>query len=301
MIIFVKIRLHDSMTVELFSLALADFLVATLELGVVCMDIVDRATPLISVDLQALSRVHFTWAVNAAYLTSCWITVIVSLERCFSVAYPFQVKQLFTMQRSSLAVLAVYVIHIVMFVPGFVIEKMEWVNTVTQNHNISDDSDAERWIYTVVYSYATAKVETVLRMTSGLFLFSVSQSVLFVCSVWMTIALKTSARIRVQSDVFKETDNIQTQLTKKETRLLTVVLFLSLLHLVCNLPRLSLSVFFYTYPWSSAVYQRNAINIMWAIMAVFSNVTCCSSFCGYYQLNSKYRKIVHMMFQIKDM
>ncbi|KAI8741848.1 growth hormone secretagogue receptor type 1 [Biomphalaria glabrata] len=294
--IFVKMQLHDSMTVELFSLAMADFFIAALELGIVSMDIIVRLCPLTYIDLQTLGHVLFAMAVNAAYLISCWITVIISLERCLSVAYPFRVKQLFTIQRSCLAVLVVYVVHIVMFLPGFVLEKMEWVFTGPQVYNSSFSSASNRWIYTIVFSQATVQVETALRLGCSLSLFFISQSVLFICSIWMTVALKNSSRIRNKRQLIQDADHIKSQLTKKETKLIRMVLFLSFLHLVCNLPRLSLYVFYFAYPWSSAASQRNTLNIMWAISAVISNVTCFTSIGGYYHLNTKYRKLAQILF-----
>ncbi|KAK6978569.1 mu-type opioid receptor [Biomphalaria glabrata] len=203
MYIFVKMQLHDSMTVELFSLALADFLIAALELGIVSMDIIDRLCPLTYIDLQTLGHVLFAMAVNAAYLISCWITVIISLERCISVAYPFRVKQLFTIQRSCVALLVVYVVHIVIFVPGFVIEKMEWVYTGPQDYNSSLSFVSNRWIYTIIFTQATVLTETVLRFGCSLSLFFISQSVLFICSIWMTVALRNSSRIRTKREKLK--------------------------------------------------------------------------------------------------
>nr|KAI8727819.1 growth hormone secretagogue receptor type 1-like [Biomphalaria glabrata] len=293
MAIFLKMRLPDSMTVELFSLSLADFLITALELGIVSMDIIDRLCPLISVDLKALSRVHFAWAVNAAYLISCWITVIISLERCLSVAYPFRVKDLFTMQRSCLAVMFVYGVHILMFVPGFVIEKMEWVYTGPRDYNSSSSLISDKWTYTIISSYASAQVESLLRLICSFFLFFVSQTVLFLSSLWMAVSLRNSSRIRNTRETTKVASHRIAQLTKKEAKLIKMVLFLSFLHLVCNLPRLLLLVIYYFYPWSSAVERRNSINITWAVTADFSLVTCFTSCCGYYHLNTKYRQIAH--------
>ncbi|KAK0045253.1 growth hormone secretagogue receptor type 1 [Biomphalaria pfeifferi] len=196
MYIFIEMGLNDSMMVPLFSLSLADFSVTALELGIVSMDVIDRLCPLTSIDFKALSRVHFGWAVNATYLMSCCITVVISLERCFSVTYPFHVKQFFTIRQSSVVTLVVYVVHIVMFVPGFVIDKMEWVYTGPQVYNSSFSSASNRWIYTIVYSQATVQVETALRLGCSMCLFSAFQAVLFICSIWMTVALMSSSRIR---------------------------------------------------------------------------------------------------------
>ncbi|KAK6978566.1 growth hormone secretagogue receptor type 1 [Biomphalaria glabrata] len=299
MYIFIEMGLNDSMMVQLFSLSLADFSVTALELGIVSMDVIDRLCPLTSIDFKTLSRVHFGWAVNATYLISCCLTVVISLERCFSVTYPFHVKQLFTIRRSSVVTLVVYVVHIVMFVPGFVVDKMEWVYTGPQVYNSSFSSASNRWIYTIVYSQATVQVETALRLGCSMCLFSVFQAVLFGCSIWMTVALMNSSRIRNKRKLTKDSDHNESQLTKKETKLIRMVLFLSFLHLVCNLPRLFLYVFYFAYPWSSAASQRNTVNAIGAITAVISNVTCFSSIGGYYHLNVKYRKVARNLFGIK--
>ncbi|KAK0045251.1 mu-type opioid receptor [Biomphalaria pfeifferi] len=295
MTIFTRLTLKDSMSVELFSLAFADFSATTLELSITCIYVASQLYPWSSVDLWALGYVSFAWAVNASYLISSWITAMISLERCVSVVFPFRVKQMFTRRRCLAIIGVIYVVHIIIFIPAYIIEKMEWVVVSIPSRNSSDDN---KWTYTIVFSEATQQLDTVLDITAGLFLFITAQVVIFGCSVWMTFSLKVSSFVRSKTtsvEKFHSTDF--SQLTRSEKRMVRIVLFLSLLHTVCNLPRLTLTVFYHVYPWTSVNAQSDFLSLVWTAIASCSTVTCSYSFCGYYRLNSRYRAIFINIFR----
>ncbi|KAH9502768.1 hypothetical protein Btru_069740 [Bulinus truncatus] len=305
MFIFVRLGLKDSMTMELFSLAFSDFFISTLELGITGTFVVKLLYPCSPVDLWSLGYVSFTWAVNAAYLISCWTTALISTERCVSVVLPFRVRRIFTKGTCVVIVVSIFVFHIALFIPAFVVEKLEWVplNHESQNHSLR--SEHERWAYTIVFSEATQVLDAVLDITAGLFLFSTSQLVLLVCSVWMTVSLKMSSAVRTRrrssaEDLNEKRGTSVHQLSKQETRLIKMVLFLSVLHTVCNVPRLALTVFYHVFSWGDVDSQKNFISKFWAAMTFFSSLTCSSSIWGYYTLNSKYRKVLKELFGIQE-
>ncbi|KAI8741831.1 mu-type opioid receptor [Biomphalaria glabrata] len=302
MIVFLKPGYKDGMRIELFSLAITDFFVSILVLAFTVLYLASIFCVRSPVDLWALAYVPFVWAVNALYLISCWITAMVSLERCFSVVFPFAVRHIFTARRSLILIVIIYAFHIALFLPAFIIDKMEWVALDEDNSgNFSSLSESPQWIYTVVFSEAAVELDVVLDITAGLFLFISSQLVLFVCSLCMTVSLKLSSAVRTANAHSEDKVKVNSShLTNQERRLIWVVLFLSVLHTVCNVPRLSLIIFYHAYPWLNLDSQQNAVAIVWTIMTIFSSMTCSSSIWGYYTLNSKYRNIFIRTFKINN-
>ncbi|CAG5117802.1 unnamed protein product, partial [Candidula unifasciata] len=65
------------------------------------------------IDIWSIGYFFFAFLINATYLMSCWITVMISVERCFCVVSPFKVKQIFTRDRCVTSVLIIYVVFIV--------------------------------------------------------------------------------------------------------------------------------------------------------------------------------------------
>ncbi|KAK0045304.1 mu-type opioid receptor [Biomphalaria pfeifferi] len=172
MIVLLKPSYKDGMRIELFSLAITDFFVSILVFAFTVLYLASIFCVRSPVDLWALAYVPFVWAVNALYLISCWITAMISLERCFSVVFPFAVRQIFTARRSIILIVIIYAFHIALFLPAFIIDKMEWVPLDEDNiGNFSSLSESPKWIYTVVFSEAAVELDVVLDITAGLFLF----------------------------------------------------------------------------------------------------------------------------------
>ncbi|CAG5117951.1 unnamed protein product, partial [Candidula unifasciata] len=129
MIIFVKLGLKDSMSVGLFSLSLTDVLVTGVQLasclcfvtGFVCMNIgIDR---------------YLGWAISFVYEISCWITAMISIERCYCVVSPFTVKQVFTRFRCVAATVTIYILYIGMHVPVYLYPRIKWIETILPSGN----------------------------------------------------------------------------------------------------------------------------------------------------------------------
>ncbi|CAG5122565.1 unnamed protein product, partial [Candidula unifasciata] len=92
MIIFSKLGLKDSMSVGLFSLSLTDFLVTVIQLASAVTFVMDLLCVNAGVDKKYLGYYSLAWAISGVYQISCWITAMISIERCYCVVFPFKVK-----------------------------------------------------------------------------------------------------------------------------------------------------------------------------------------------------------------
>ncbi|KAI8741882.1 mu-type opioid receptor [Biomphalaria glabrata] len=301
MIIFVKQVLKDSMTVGLFSLAFTDFSIATLELTFSCTYLASVICPWSSVDFWALNNITLTWSICALYLTSCWITAIISLERCFCVVYPFSVKQIFTRGRCVLLIIVVYTLHISAVLPVYLVEKMEWLPFDFQANNGSMTSIQQRWIYSIAFSESTQELDIIMDITAGLFLFITPQLIVLVCSVWMAIALKLSSTVRTRKDgddnAALKSSTKYSNLTRQEKKLIKMVLFVDVLQLACNVPRITVIIYYHVvFPGLDMALVKNFSTVLWTCALVINTISCFSNSLGYYFLNSLYRNMFRNLF-----
>ncbi|CAG5134184.1 unnamed protein product, partial [Candidula unifasciata] len=100
MIIFCRLGLKDSMSFNVFSLSLADFLTTYIQSVIFFCCLINQLYPSINVRFLILGLYFFRWLMSSMYLTSCWITAVITIERCFCVVFPFKVKLIFTRLRS---------------------------------------------------------------------------------------------------------------------------------------------------------------------------------------------------------
>ncbi|CAG5117803.1 unnamed protein product, partial [Candidula unifasciata] len=101
MIIFYKLGLKDSMSVEFFALSFTDLLVALVQFVSCTLYILGILYPDSSLDIWSLTTLAFGYTMLCFYFTSCWITTVISIERCLCVVYPFKVKLMFTRSRCT--------------------------------------------------------------------------------------------------------------------------------------------------------------------------------------------------------
>ncbi|KAK6978563.1 mu-type opioid receptor [Biomphalaria glabrata] len=302
MIIFVKQVLKDSMTVGLFALSFTDFAIATLELTFSCTYLASVICPRSSVDLWILNYVILTWAIYAFYLISCWITAIISLERCFCVVYPFSVKRIFTRGRCVVVIIGVYAVHVAAVLPVYLIKKMEWVPLYPNSENGTIISGSPIWLYTMKSTEATRQLDTIMDITAGLFLFMTPQFIIFVCSIYMSVVLKKSSAVRSRKDVDDDSkpSTKYSNLTRQEKRLIKMVLFVDVLHSVCNVPRITVIVYYHlVFPSLNIAIVKNLSSVLLTCAVVLNTISCFSNSLGYYFLNSVYRKMFLDLFSAK--
>ncbi|KAH9493232.1 hypothetical protein Btru_020950 [Bulinus truncatus] len=299
MYLFLKHGLKDSMSVGLFALSFTDLAVSLLELAASASYMLKDLLTFSLVDLWALAYVYFGWSLYAGYLVSCWITAVISVERCFCVVSPFKVRLIFTRGRCAVVIVFIYVIHVVTLLPVYVVERMQWVPVDPEN--VCDNCTViPCFHYTVVFTEFTDEIETAVDITSGLFLFLASQAVLIVSSVWMTYSLKVSSTVRGNKsspcEALKYDKTNAHQLTTHEKKLVKLVLSLAVLQASCNLPRLVVTVFFYAYPGVNSGDVKNFSTVVWTIPSLFNHISCTSNTLCYYFLNSSYRRMFRETF-----
>lgn len=300
--IFSQLGLKDSMSVGLFVLSFTDLAVAAMQVASCFSYLVEVVYPTSSIDPWSLGHFAFSWARYISFLISCWITTLITTERCFCVVFPFKVKQVFTIPRCMLATLVIYLVHIGIHLPIYVYAQMAWVNVPV----ISPDGDimnTSRVVFTVTFTENSATWEIIADMVAGVTLSVLSQVILIFCTLYMIFSLKKSSQIRNADKGDKYStlgqQEIQTRgdnLSQRERRLVKVVLLLAIVLTSCNVPRFMVIAIHHLFPGMNIGAYQNLNTILWDISYIAGTIYCSSTIFIYLTLNTSYRRMFINLF-----
>uniref|UniRef100_A0A2C9L3U1 G-protein coupled receptors family 1 profile domain-containing protein n=1 Tax=Biomphalaria glabrata TaxID=6526 RepID=A0A2C9L3U1_BIOGL len=301
-VIFVKLGLKDSMSIGLLTLSLTDLAVTALQLASslsYMVKLIYESSPL---DPWLFGGYFFSWSRYVAYLISCWITTVISVERCFCVVYPFTVRQMFTRSRCVAVLLAICVTHVGVHLPVFIYAKLEWVEQSPPQFVGNDTWVSGRCVFTVIFNKDSAMWEILSDMIAGISLSVISQLILIICTVWMIYSLKASSKIRQQSEIGHGNDSLKASkegktevLSNKERRLVKVVLFMAINLSACNIPRFVTIAVHHILPGMNLGAYQNLDTLFWEISYLFGTICCTTNTLVYYTLNTKYRSLLKQM------
>ncbi|XP_059140123.1 uncharacterized protein LOC131928195 [Physella acuta] len=316
MVIFLKLGLKDSMSVGVFALSFTDFLVTCFQMAGSCSFLANIIYPECPV-CHTLGMYIFSWAGYITYLISCWITTVISLERCVCVIAPFTVKVLFTRKRCVLTIVAIYCVHITIHIPMFALVYVEWDLTEQFKDNTENLTSPREENLRIVSTDNSAEWEIISDLIAGVVLSLISQAIIFVCSFWMIYELKKSSKFRSvkKEKNYKSSEKFPNQglvynrhieagnssvlerpnakgdnLSPREKRLVKVVVFLAINLSVCNVPRFVTTAVWHVIPGMNVGAYYNLSTLLWELAYMFGTLCCTSNFFVYYILNSNFRK-----------
>ncbi|CAL1539034.1 unnamed protein product, partial [Lymnaea stagnalis] len=185
MIILSRLGLKSSMWVGGFALSLTDFIVTTLHIAILCCYILNYINPESEVDMLVLGVFGIGYFRYAGVYISSWITTVISVERCFCVVFPFKVKRLFTRTRCVFTIVGIYLIYFSLILPVYIFKKIDWLDELSVEDNV-----------TVTKKEKLDELEIIINMTGAVALSITSQTILVMCTIWMTYALRASSKIR---------------------------------------------------------------------------------------------------------
>lgn len=294
MAILPKLGLKDSMSVGLFSLSFTNFLVTCIQMASCVSFMLDLVCLNTGIDTRVLGYYTLGWAISALYEVSCWITAFVSVERCYCVISPFKVKQVFTRSRCIGAVMTIYLIHIIMHVPIFVYDGLEWIqitapsvsNMTTEIHVLEFVSEEEADLYSFI-----------LDLAAGVSMWMFSQTVVVLCAVLMAYSLEASSKVRLsgtsegsigaQKLVYSKSSST---LSLRERRLVKIALCLALTLTCCNVPKMITTVVYYMFLDTEIDNQKDLAMLLWTIAITFESLDCSISFLVYLTLSCSYKR-----------
>ncbi|KAK0046071.1 muscarinic acetylcholine receptor M4 [Biomphalaria pfeifferi] len=293
MVIFVKLKLKNSMSLGLFALSLTDFYVTLFKLASSLSNLVQILYPDSPVDPMMICGYLFNLS-YVFYLVSCWITTMLSIERCFCVVSPFKVRQTFTRGRCLTIIILIYVVHISIHLPIFFSTQIKWVAVQIEDNSTLSDIHIQK----LVLDDNSAWWETLSDIVVGTTLSLLSQVLLVISTIWMIVCLMTSSKIRKlpahdtrvtnSRNENKVTKSLDHTLSQKEKRMVTTVLWLSIILSASNIPRFITTFVHHTVPGMDVGAYENLDKILWDISYLVVTTSCCFNILIYIRLNSSY-------------
>ncbi|KAK0062315.1 G-protein coupled receptor C02B8.5 [Biomphalaria pfeifferi] len=227
-VVFLKMRLVDSITLCFFFLSCSDLL------SLLFLFALRFTTDFMPEDVR-MDGLTIAYVIVFYYLmlydVSQMLTSYIALQKCCCVALPFTFKSTFTRLRSSLVAACVAVSAIVMYLPIFTAQGIQV---------ISDNATTRLTLWTT-----SSRSDVILAINFwGLLLPSVCQILVVASLIILASSLRSSSHFH-KSISQKGDDKVapERRATKggKETQAVYVTSFVALIYVLCNTPRLMIS------------------------------------------------------------
>uniref|UniRef100_A0A2C9M1S1 G-protein coupled receptors family 1 profile domain-containing protein n=1 Tax=Biomphalaria glabrata TaxID=6526 RepID=A0A2C9M1S1_BIOGL len=284
--VFLKQGVTDSVTISLFSLAIAEL---GSDVAMVWLSICFNPWLRFSIDLSFDSiDIQYTTAcwphICLARVTS-WITAYISFERCLCVVLPLKVKQIITPQRTTGIMITIYFAMMLSVSPVY----------YATSFGPTFKPKINRTVIGLIYipgGPALIKISN----TVALFTQVSSFFIVIICTVTLSQNLMMKARWRMDAGNVKAAGGKATSMDRDQ-KVVKMVTFIATIFLLCFTPcvfHLLTELFIPQY--SVAGQFRNSYVICWSFMKTFEAVNSCLSIFVYYNMSSKFRAVFLQMF-----
>ncbi|BFZ09749.1 hypothetical protein BsWGS_12788 [Bradybaena similaris] len=299
--VYVKLGVKDSATVQFLGLSASDCVFSVL----VLMSSVSIFFSQIKPDLTMVDSISFMHLVSATrektYSVSMCIIFIMSLERCFCVAYPFTIKLIFTRARSAIVISCISIILVVVLIPEYLTKGLTWT--------FDNKLNTSRLMYWSTRDYRAAIEVGKNAILAGLLPLGSGVTVT-ICTLYMISAMQASSKFRQRAVVDKcreasskekyitkgiKSSEPKTHRLKTDARVTRTVIAVAIVFILCNIPKcivVSHSVVVLYIPDFSLLVEgryQNLISVLFTITFIFEALNGASTFIIYYAFSTKFK------------
>ncbi|XP_059163039.1 uncharacterized protein LOC131946350 [Physella acuta] len=281
---FIRQGLQDRVNLTLFALSASEFLTSffcTAFTTAVLFNVIAVPTDIV------YDVITFVLIVFRSMFTdiSSAITVFISIERCLCVTLPFifNTKSTPTKTRVILVVMATFVV--INYIP-----LMGTMNIIPLTNTENNRT---------LRSFGPSEDFQILNMYNDyLFGFTLSflcQVCVFVCAILMYRGLKKSSEVRDNSKEFgqlskeKESNLTGSPLSRKERRVVKMVLMLACLYIPTGIPQIIFVLVRIIFPELYAVNYRNLFEFMTCVLIIVATANGALSFFIYFNFSTNFR------------
>lgn len=217
---------------------------------------------------------------------TCWITILITVQRCLCIAWPLKVKSALTPTKTACFIAAICIIFyffIAFPVTGTGAGHFGWVFSEVTNRTLLSFIYTSRWI---AVSSAFLLINTWWQLISFL--------TITCCNGVLVFQLKKKTKRRGILGVAGE--GKLESLSRRDRKLARKVITLSVTFIVCWAP----SVATYLQSLVTEVYDlKNGVSdlsrVMWNISALFEAIHASGTIIVYHKMSSKYRQTLASM------
>ncbi|KAK0048870.1 P2Y purinoceptor 2 [Biomphalaria pfeifferi] len=288
MVLFVKQGLKERVNFTLFCLSICDLMGAVFVTSMTRALSGDVWIAGIVVDWSSYLYV-VAWGRNMFVDLSTVLTVFISIERCTCVVTPFTFNTSFIARKSKLIVFTIVSLVVVLYLPNLATIRFESIHNETNNVSIFFLE------YTEIYV-------SFQKFNDFLFGFLVAfgcEICIFVCAVLMYKGLKKSSEVRrstMSAKELAERGAYSPRLSKKERRVVKMILVLATFYMVTTMPQLFLS-------WLRVLLTDMQDNLTLSLFMCYTVAYSSALYGGfsafiYYNFSSSYRVALSRVFRI---
>ncbi|KAI8791469.1 fMet-Leu-Phe receptor [Biomphalaria glabrata] len=300
---YVSMRPNDGVTASFLVLAFSDF-----------SYLVTMASRAVSFGFYFLEKIYnmnvwfpvepygvyifFGNAGSIPYTVSILITTLLSVVRCISVWQPLKFKTMFGPKRSMYIVVV-----FLLFSAGTYIPVLVYMGMTDQFNGQINASRPTLWI-----SPKREEIKVNLWAVRDAMLPIATQFIVSACVIVMALSLQKTLAFRHQSSKLKSDvlpKNISsykkthrpTKLIGKELQALQQVLFIALIFIICNTPKIVVNFTPYLLPdFALGQLNQNLYLTSIGVLYLFQVINSSTSVLIYYNFSSKYRKHFRICF-----
>lgn len=282
-VIFCRQGLNTTINISFFSLAISDLASLVLQqLFNVFVNplFVDLNLPMIYTDVQFL-----TTAIKRELFAkiTCFITVYITAERCFCIAFPLHIKQMITPKRTTTIILCIYILTMISGVPLYCTLYIDW----------QFDKERNKTILALAFRENKDLSETVVYVLHAAF------GVLsFLAVVVFTLVL--IHKLRQKSD-WRKLASLQQErsesMSSKDRSTISMVVVIASILIICYTPSVMLfltTMFVPEFSIGGAYY--NLFYSLWTFGVLMENVNSSVNIFLYCKMSTKYRNTLKELF-----
>ncbi|CAL1529859.1 unnamed protein product, partial [Lymnaea stagnalis] len=281
--VFVKQGLSKSMNANFFAMAVSDILETVAQLWQnVCLNPYLLRTDSI-IDFDDIQYLTAGWPSLVLVRITGWITVYVTAERCLSVTFPLNIKQIVTPRRTAAILVFIYVTNIAGVIPLYFSAYFSWNFYPAQNRTklgISfrrNKHDVESLIFSIQASLTIIAFCSVVVLTSFLI---------------VQLNLKSKWRRTSTLEVGKSHG-----ISSRERKAVAMVIVVASVLLICYTPAVVCSLATaITHDFSITGEQVNVFHAVWSFAFLFHSMNSSVAVILYYKMSSKYRETFRDIF-----
>lgn len=236
--------------------------------------------PIVYIDFQyittAVIRMQF------ARIT-CLLTVYVTAERCFCIAFPLHVKQMLTLRRTTTVVVTIYSVVIFSGAPVFCISYFEWNFYSTINKTLLG----------LVYRQNTETVAGAVYLIQALFGALSFIIILILTTVLICKLAQKNTWLKMASADMNKSESV----SKRDKATMRMVTVIASVLIICYSPSVMLFPVTILEPeFAIGGKYNNLFTILWTLAVLLENINSSVNIFFYYNMSTKYRKTFRKLF-----
>ncbi|XP_059169862.1 mu-type opioid receptor-like [Physella acuta] len=289
MLVFTRQGLQDNVNISLFGLALTDLLCLVFNFWIsVCYIVIILDPPTLTVDPYSLSIITASLPRVIFTRVSCWLTALISLQRCLCVALPFKVRDVFTPRTTA---------YLTLTISAFTFLSHMSLYFYSDLHAVLDPRSNTSKVYLVPLSYG--HVDLYVNTLFFFFLPLLNFLLIFACTLGMISLLKSSTKWR---EIARKGNSVnirplnhhneyknQDMRESKEARVSKMIIVIMLIFITCNIPSNVLLAIRNVVPeFQENGRLKNLFHVTHALAFLLEAVNSSANFFAYFFMSSKF-------------